>query len=73
MLQRAGFLIHAPSNPKHMKISDHIIGLAFLIPITAMLLISLKGVVTGGAEFSPGTFTYDAKDDRPANAKTTNR
>lgn len=52
-----------------MKLSDHIIGLGVLIPIAAMLVISLKGIVSGGAEFSPGTFTYDPRDDRPANAQ----
>jgi hypothetical protein len=56
-----------------MKISDHFIGLAVLIPLGVMLLISLGSIITGGAEFSPGTFTYDAKDDRPALAETQNR
>jgi hypothetical protein len=52
-----------------MKISDHFIGLAVLIPIGVMLLISLGSIITGGAEFSPGTFTYDPRDDMPANAE----
>jgi hypothetical protein len=56
-----------------MKISDHFIGLAVLIPIGVMLLISLGSIITGGAEFSPGTFTYDPRDDMPANAETTSR
>jgi hypothetical protein len=56
-----------------MKISDHFIGLAVLIPLGVMLLISLGSIITGGAEFSPGTFTYDARDDRPALAETQNR
>jgi hypothetical protein len=50
-----------------MKISDHIDGLGFLLPITAMLLIMFKAIFTGGAEF-----VIQQPDTPPAQA-TTNR
>jgi hypothetical protein len=52
-----------------MKLSEHVLGLGLLIPITLALIVALKGIVTGGATFSPSVFMYDPQDDRPANAR----
>jgi hypothetical protein len=55
-----------------MKISDHIIGLGVAIPITLILLISLKGIVTGGMQVDLSRFEID-EQPAIANPETTNR
>ena len=40
-----------------------------LIPLAIAATIIGLLVATGQGEFSAETFTYDAKDDRPANAQ----
>jgi hypothetical protein len=40
-----------------------------LIPIAIAAAIIGLLVATGKGEIDAGTFTYDAKDDRPANAQ----
>jgi hypothetical protein len=44
-----------------------------LIPLGIAALVIGLLVATGKGEFSAETFTYDARDDRPANAETQNR
>jgi hypothetical protein len=40
-----------------------------IIPIGIAALVIGLLVATGQGEFSTGTFTYDARDDMPANAQ----
>ncbi len=44
-----------------------------LIPLGIAAVIMSALVITGQGNIDAGTFTYDAKDDRPANAEQTNR
>jgi hypothetical protein len=44
-----------------------------IIPIAIAAAIIGLLVATGKGEIDAGTFTYDARDDMPAKAETTNR
>jgi hypothetical protein len=44
-----------------------------LIPLGIAAAIMSALVITGQGHIDAGTFTYDPRNDRPANAETTNR